>query len=314
MRTRPLGKSGIECSELALGTWGLSGDAYGPVSPEEQERVIVRALSLGVNLFETADCYGQGRMETLLARVLGDNPRAHIVTKIGTMLDAVPSRKCFEEAYLQRALDDSSKRLAPRTPDVVLLHNPSVGALQSGRVAQWFEERIQAGQLRTWGVSAGSAQVAEAAIDLGAPVVQLAFNVFWSSDYHAVEQRARNRETAILARSVLAHGLLAGFWQKDRTFLPDDHRSERWTADELRYRLSQLDALRPLLQGGVSTLRAVALRWVLSHELVSAAILGPRSCLQLDQLVREAGKGPPYLPTGSLESLHTRLQALGVHP
>lgn len=314
MRTRPLGKTGIECSELGLGTWGLSGDAYGSVSPEEQERVIARALSLGVNLFETADCYGHGRMETLLARVLGDNPRAHIVTKIGTNLDGVPSRKCFDEGYLQRALDDTSRRLAPRTADVVLLHNPSAAALQKGRVAQWFEERLQAGQLKTWGVSAGSADVAQAALDLAAPVVQLAFNVFWSGDYEAIEQRARQQETAILGRSVLAHGLLAGFWQKDRTFPLDDHRSERWTADELRYRLSQLDAMRPLLRDGASTLRAVALRWVLSHDLISAAILGPRSCLQLDQLVREAGKGPPYLPAGSLESLHTRLQALGVHP
>jgi aryl-alcohol dehydrogenase-like predicted oxidoreductase len=299
---------------LGLGTWGLSGDAYGPVSPEEQERVIRRALALGITLFETADCYGRGRMETLLARVLGENPNLHVVTKIGTMLDGDPPRKRFDESYLDQAFDAVLRRMAPRRPDVVLLHNPSTLALSRGSVAAWFERRIQAGQLRSWGVSAGSKDVAKAAIGLNAPVLELAFNPFWPDDFRAIEQEARERGTAILGRSILAHGLLAGFWPKERTFGPGDHRAERWTSDELRLRISQLDALRPLLSGSVSSLRAVALRWALTHELLSSALLGPRSCLQLDQLVREAGKAPPYLPPEALGPLETRLHTLGVRP
>lgn len=314
MRIRPLGKTGLDCSELGLGTWGLSGDAYGPVSPDEQERVIRRALALGITLFETADCYGHGRMESLLASVLGDNPRVHIVTKIGTMLDGEPPRKRFNIEFLERAFEGVRTRLAPRALDIVLLHNPSVTALRRGHLAEWFERRVQTGQLKSWGVSAGSPEVATAALELNSPVLEIAFNVFWDREYRAIEQQARALGTAILARSVLAHGLLAGFWHKERTFPAGDHRADRWTSDELRRRVSQLDALRPLLSGEVSTLRAAALRWVLTHESIGSAIIGPHDCLQLDQLIREAGKAPPYLPPESLVPLEARLQTLGVRP
>lgn len=311
MRSRPLGKTGLCCSELGLGTWGLSGDAYGPVSREEQEKVIVRAIALGVTLFETADCYAHGAMETLLAALLARHPQCCIVTKIGTMVNGTPPRKRFDEAFLYESLCALIARHQPRQPDVLLLHNPSLETLRRGEATTWLSHHMQAGYFRAWGVSAGSASVAAEAIAQGAPVVELAFNVLWSSDYQAIAEQARLQGTGLLARSVLAHGLLGGFWNLDRTFPAGDHRADRWTRDELQYRLRQLDALRPLLSGELSTLRSIALRWVLQHELVSAAVLGPRNGLQLDQLIREAGKGPPYLPQGSIPSLESRLRAVG---
>ncbi|MGE5782959.1 MAG: aldo/keto reductase [Myxococcales bacterium] len=311
MRSRPLGKTGLECSELALGTWGLSGDAYGPVSRDEQEKVLGRAVALGITLFETADCYAQGGMEALLAQTLAPHPHCRIVSKIGTMVNGTPRRKRFDESFLYESLCNSMARHQPRQPDVLLLHNPSLETVQNGEATKWLHHHMQAGYFRSWGVSAGSASVAAAAMAQGAPVVELAFNVLWSGDYQAIEEQARSHGTALIARSVLAHGLLSGFWSSDRTFPPNDHRSERWTREELHHRLQQLDALRPLLGGEISTLRSVALRWVLQHELVSTAVLGPRSCLQLDQLVREAGKGPPYLSPASIQALETRLSDLG---
>ena len=96
--------------------------------------------------------------------------------------------------------------------------------------------------------------------------------------------------TGVLARSVLAHGLLAGLWSSQRTFPAHDHRSQRWNEPELRTRLAQLAAVRTLLGGEVMTLRSAALRFVLSNHLVHAAVLGPRNVQQLDQLVRDYGK------------------------
>ena len=311
MRLRSLGKTGLQCSELGLGTWGLSGAGYGAVHPDEQDRVIARARALGITLFETADSYGDGAMEERLARILGNDDRCCVVTKIGTQLDADPPRKRFDSAYLEEALRATLGRLHPRAPDVVLLHNPSLEAILRGDASALLAERTRAGVIRSWGVSAGSAEVARAAIDCGAPVVELAFNVLWTDVYRFVEQRATEEGVGILARSVLAHGLLGGFWSPDRTFPEGDHRSERWTSDDLGRRVRQLDALRPLLRGEVSTMRAAALRWVLHHDAVNSAVLGPRSCLQLDQLVREAGKAPPYLPADTIEPLEQRLKYAG---
>lgn len=311
MRQRALGKSSITCSELGLGTWGLSGSAYGPVKPEEQDNVIARARALGITLFETADIYGDGGMEERLARVLGADERCCVVTKIGTKLGANPPVKCFSGEHLHFSFCASAARLNPRPLDVVLLHNPSVETIARGEATAWLSERTEAGAVRSWGVSAGSADVALAAIDAAAPVVELGFNILWADDYRAIEQRAREAGVGLLARSVLAHGLLCGFWNGDRTFAEDDHRAVRWTSEDLRCRIRQLDAVRPLVRGEVSTMRSAAVRWVLDHDLVSSAILGPRTCLQLDQLVRESGRAPPYLPSESLGALESRLKDLG---
>src|SRR5260221_2937689 len=96
MRLRPLGKTGLSVSELSLGTWGLSGDGYGPVPEDEQERVIERAATLGITLFETADAYAEGGMEKRLGERLASFEGAHIVTKVGTDRASSPSRKRFD--------------------------------------------------------------------------------------------------------------------------------------------------------------------------------------------------------------------------
>lgn len=310
MRTRPLGKTGLDVSELALGTWGLSGDAYGPVVEREIDRVIDRAVTLGITLFDTADVYGRGDMERRLGERLPEG--AHIVTKIGTDLDASPARKRFDVSYLREAFSRSRDRLRRARVDVVLLHNPSMSALRGGVAIPYLKELKSAGDVTAWGVSAGSTEVASEAMRQGADVVELAYNVFNAQDLHALAEPIASGTTAVLARSVLAHGLLAGFWSPDREFYPGDHRAERWTCDELRRRIRQLDTLRPLVSGNLHTLRAVALRFVLSTPLVTSAVLGPRSTAQLDQLVRDAGTAPPYLRDTQLADLGERLKAAGL--
>src|SRR6185503_14102101 len=114
-----------------------------------------------------------------------------------------------------------------------------------------------------------------------------------AADLHLMAGEVSESGVGVLARSVLAHGLLAGHWSAEREFYPGDHRAERWTPAELKQRLAQLEALRPVVTGPVHSLRAAALRFVLSNQIVSSAILGPRSAAQLEQLVREAGTAPP---------------------
>ena len=311
MRHRRLSKTGLHVSELGLGTWGLSGDGYGPVPEVEQDRVIDRARALGITLFETADSYAGGQMEARLGRRVPDDGTAHIVTKLGTDRRTSLPRKRFDAEYLRDAFGRSRDRLRRNVVSVVLLHNPSATAVEGGEATGLLEELRQRGELVAWGVSAGSVPVAEAAIRQGAAVVQLACNALFCGDLLGLRGAVGTHDVGVLAHSVLAYGLLSGHWAADKDFAEGDHRQDRWTAESLRHRLRQLDALRPAVGGPVLTLRAAALRYVLCQEHVSCAVLGPRSTLQLDQLVREAGKEPPYLPEDTLTALRTRLRQAG---
>ena len=308
MRQRSLGSTGISVSELGLGTWGLSGDGYSPLPEPEQDGVIDRALALGVTLFDTADSYGKGTMETRLGQRLAAHPEAVIVTKLGTDRDASPARKSFKPAFIRESFERSRERLKRDVIDIVLLHNPSESTLLRGEAAAVLQELKNAGSIRAWGASVEGIDTARIAIYEGAKVLQVAYNAFHSHTLRQLDAEIRNSDVAILARSVLAHGLLCGQWPFDKEFARNDHRSERWTSDDLRRRISQLNAIRPCVNGStVTSLRAAALRFVLANNVVSCAVLGPRNALQLDQLIRESGKEPPYLSPEALEALEIRL-------
>lgn len=311
MRRRPLGTTGIEVSELGLGTFGLSGDGYGPVAESEQDRVIERALALGVTLFETADSYAHGDMERRLGRLL---PKAGvaIVTKVGTDREASPPRKRFDQDFLASRVDACRRRLDRQRLEVVLLHNPSERAVRADPVPLFFEGLVKRQEILAWGVSTPDEAVARAAVAQGARLVETPYNALNSHTVTELLPLLKEKDIALLAHSVLAYGLLAGAWAPDKEFLLGDHRRERWTPDELRARLRQLRALRPAVHGDIHSLRSVALRFVLANEQVSAAVLGPRSALQLDQLVREAGTAPPYLAEEALRALRARLDDAGV--
>lgn len=310
MRKRSLGTTGLEVSEMALGTWGLSGDGYGAVVDAEVDRVIDAAVARGITLFDTADVYGHGAMETKLGERLPKGT-VHVVAKIGTDLSTKPGRKRFDPAFLEESMERSAERLK-RPIDIVLLHNPSITAIEKGEACAFLREQKNIGKVRLWGVSAGSAESARAAVEKGAEVLELAYNLTLPGDLHAIADVVAEKGTGVLARSVLAYGLLAGHWTADREFYPGDHRMDRWTREELRVRVTQLEGLREVASKNVLTLRAAALRFVLANELVSSAVLGPRSVAQLEQLVREAGSGPPYLRDTMLAELSQKLESLGI--
>jgi aryl-alcohol dehydrogenase-like predicted oxidoreductase len=297
MKTTPfIGQSKV--SQLSLGTWGLSGDGYGPVSEAVQDEVIHRARAYGITLYETADVYGRGEMERRLGKIFGADPSVTIATKIGTDLSSMPQRKRFDAAYLREACARSSERLARPKIDVLLLHNPAEQTLAQDEVSGALGELKNEGKLGAWGVSA-------------AEVLELAYNCFAMSDLDGLALGAG--KVPVLARSVLAYGLLCGQWSETKIFPAGDHRAERWTHEQLRGRLKQLSALSSILGGEVSSLRAAALRFVLSNPLVSSAVIGPRNRVQLDQLVREAGQGPEYLPPSTLSRLKDQLVRVGAH-
>lgn len=317
MRSRPLGKTGIVVSEMALGTWGLSGDGWGAPSDamddKATEAVIARALDIGITLVDTADVYGAGKMEALLGRVLADKKDVTVVTRGGVERATDPPTKRFTLEYLRGAVERSLKRLKRDALDVYLLHNPSPDALSVGEAASAMDTLKKEGKLRHWGVSAGDLDVARAAVDKGAEVLSMTYNLLHQSDVNRIGGDLMVSRVGLLAHSPLSYGLLAGDWTKDTEFTEGDHRQERWTRLELERRVSDVGSLRHLVRGDVETLRGAAIRFVLSSHLVSAVLLGPKSEKQLTELVRETGGGPRYLPDDDLRELTQTLEKAGIH-
>lgn len=313
MRKRPLGKTGLVVSELAIGTWGLSGDAYGKVDETDAEVVLRRAIEMGFSLIDTSDAYGAGKMERLCGKLAKEHSDLMIVTKGGIDRLTDPPRKCFAAEYLRNAVERSLKRLGMEAIPVYLLHSPTPETLHGGEAADVMESLKKEGKILHWGVSAGDEDVARAAIDKNAEVLELAYNLTHPIDMHRISGDVMVGGCGVLVRSVLAHGLLSGMWSKDRTFGEGDHRNERWTKMELEHRIDQLDAVRYLVKGEVHTLRGAAVRFALANHLVSSAILGARTKEQLEQLVRETGGGPRYLLDDDLRQLPRALDKVGIH-
>ncbi len=330
MRQRPLGDTGIQVSELSLGTWGISGDGYGPVTAGEAKRVIDRARAMGINLFETASCYSLGSIETDLGSALGPQTPAApqtglsdqgaaslktalkgsdatVVIRWGTDLQATPARKRFDRAFLTACAEQSRKRLGD-VRIIALLHNPTAKTLKENEAKETMAKLVEQGTISHWGVSIGSAEVGEAALDAGASVISLSYNILTVQPFRALQNRIKELNPGVLAHSVLFYGLLAGRWAPGKEFRYQDHRADRWPEGALRERIRHLDAVRPLVSGDVTTMRSAAVRFVLENPLVSSAVLGPRNGTQLDQLVRECQAEPPYLSEGKMSALEGRLK------
>jgi aryl-alcohol dehydrogenase-like predicted oxidoreductase len=312
VRTRSLGKTGLRVSELALGTWGLSGDAYGPVDEAEQKRVLARALEMGVSIIDTADAYGGGRMERLVGQAVAGIGEVVIVTKGGLDRSTSPPCKRFDRHHLRQSVERSLRRLSRDFIDVYLLHNPLPLTLTSGAAIDALLELKHEGKIAHWGISAGDVETGRTALRKGAEVIELAYNLLHSWDLHRLAGEIMVAGAGVLAHSTLAYGLLAAQWSKDREFDATDHRADRWTKPELARRIEQVDAFRFLVQGEVETMRSAAVRYVLSSSIVTSAVLGPRSATQLEDVVREVGIGPVYLRDAALARIPRALESVGI--
>jgi aryl-alcohol dehydrogenase-like predicted oxidoreductase len=282
---------------MALGTWGLSGDGYGPVEDAEQQRVLERALEMGFSLVDTADAYGGGRMERLVGRVVGDRTDVVIVTKGGTDRTTSPARKRFDGPFLrqslERSLERSLRRLGRDHVDLYLLHNPSRDALRAGDAVDTVQALKAEGKIAHWGVSVGDVDAGRAALHCQAEVIEIAYSLVNGSDLHRLAGDLMVSGAGVLARSTLA---------------------DRWTRVELEHRIQQVASMRFLVHGDVPTMRAAAVRYVLANRIVSTAVLGPRSVTQLEDIVREVGMGPVYLRDEDLMRIPRALENVGIDP
>jgi aryl-alcohol dehydrogenase-like predicted oxidoreductase len=288
MRYRPLGRTGMNVSAVSFGAWAIGG-SWGPVDDEESLRALHAAVDAGTNFVDTADVYGDGRSERLLARLRRERPgeTIHLATKAGRRLPR-QTVEGYSRENLRGFVERSLRNLETDALDLLQLHCPPSPLYDRDNVFSYLDELVTDGLVRHYGVSVET--VDEAMRALRHPrveTVQIIFNAFRLKPAEAFFPAAIERSVGVLARVPLASGLLTGKLRRDSVFAPDDHRhfnregqafdkGETFSGVPYEVGLTAGERLAALVPPG-ETLVDLALRFILSFAAVSCAIPGART-------------------------------------
>jgi aryl-alcohol dehydrogenase-like predicted oxidoreductase len=292
MQYRVLGRTGFNVSTISVGCWAIGG-SWGKINDEESLAALHRALDLGVNFFDTADVYGDGHSERLLARLRKERSEPfYVATKAGRRLNPHVASG-YNRENLTRFVERSLTNLRVDALDLVQLHCPPTDVYYQPETFGVLDDLVKAGKLRHYGVSVE--RVEEGLKSLEYPNVksiQIIFNIFRQRPAEHLLQECARRKVGILARVPLASGLLTGKLKRGQQFEADDHRTfnrhgeafdrgETFSGVDYDAALDAVDALRPLVPAG-TTLAQWALRWILMNPAVTCAIPGVRRAAQVE--------------------------------
>jgi aryl-alcohol dehydrogenase-like predicted oxidoreductase len=311
MKYRSLGRTGWKISEISFGAWAIGG-AWGSVNDEESMATLHAALDGGVNFFDTADVYGDGRSERLLAKLKKERKeKFYIATKAGRRLPAQTSEG-YNRKNLTAFIHRSLKNLNTDTIDLLQLHCPPTEVYYRPEVFGILDDFVAAGKLHYYGVSVEKVEEALKAIEFpNVQSVQLIFNIFRQRPVELFFAEAQKRKVGVLARVPLASGLLSGKMSARSKFAKDDHRNfnrhgqafdrgETFSGVDFETGLSAVHKLKKLVPAGMS-LAQFALRWILEFPAVTCAIPGAKRPAQLMENI--AASDFPSLSRASLKNI-----------
>jgi aryl-alcohol dehydrogenase-like predicted oxidoreductase len=267
---------------------------------------VCAAVDAGVTFFDTADVYGDGRSERLIARVLKERggERPFVATKAGRRLPA-QTVAGYTRENLNSWIDRSLGNLEVDRLDLVQLHCPPTDLYYHAEVFGYLDDLVKAGKIASYGVSVERIEEALKAIEFpGVVSVQIIFNIFRLRPAEVFFDRAKTRNVAIIARVPLASGLLAGKFKADTRFEETDHRQfnrhgeafdvgETFSGVPYDVGLAAVEKIRPLVES--RTMAQFALRWILMFDAVTVVIPGARNAAQARSNA-EAADLPPLRP------------------
>jgi len=302
MQYRELGHTGWKVSAISFGTWAIGG-TWGTVRDQESLAALHRALDLGVNFFDTADVYGDGHSERLLARLRRERSEPfYIATKAGRRLTPHIAGG-YNRENLTGFVERSLKNLETETIDLLQLHCPPTEVYYMPEVFDILNDLVKAGKIRYYGVSVEKVEEALKAIEFpDVQSVQIIFNILRQRPADLFFKEAKRKQVGILARVPLASGLLTGKFSPNSTFESDDHRSfnrhgeafdrgETFAGLEFNAGLQVIEKLRLLVPEGF-TMTQMALRWILMFPEVTCAIPGAKRPEQVAENAQAADLPP----------------------
>jgi aryl-alcohol dehydrogenase-like predicted oxidoreductase len=286
MQYRELGRTGFSVSAVGFGAWAIGG-TWGPTDDNDSLKALHRALDLGVNFFDTADVYGDGHSEQLLARLKRERgPIFHVATKVGRRASPHVAASYTRE-NLTAFVERSAQNLELEALDLLQLHCPPSDVYYQPEVFGVLDDLKRAGKLKHYGVSVERVEEALKAIEYPqVQSVQLVYNIFRQRPSELFFSEAQRRKVGILARLPLSSGLLSGKLKKGQQFAADDHRAfnragaafdrgETFSGFDFDAGLDVVEELRTLVPPNMS-LAQLALRWIDMHDAVTCSIPGAR--------------------------------------
>ncbi len=298
MKYRELGRTGWKVSEISFGAWAIGG-SWGTVDDKASLAALHRAIDLGVNFIDTADVYGDGLSERLVAQLRRERRETiYVATKAGRRLDP-HTGEGYNRKNLTNFIERSLKNLDTDALDLLQLHCPPTDVYYRPEVFGVLDDLVKQGKLRYYGVSVEKVEEALKAIEYpNVQTVQIIFNIFRQRPAELFFGQAKQRRVGILARVPLASGLLTGKMKADTKFGADDHRGfnrhgesfdrgETFSGVDYQTGLQAVEELRALSPQGMS-LSQFALRWILMFDEVTCAIPGARNPAQAEQNVQAA--------------------------
>lgn len=293
MNYRELGNTGIKVSEVSFGTWAIGG-SWGQTSDEESLKALDYAISQGVNFFDTADVYGNGHSEELLAKATkGKEDQIHIATKFCRKGD-IYSKENYTYEMVSKYCEDSLKKLNREAIDLYQIHCPATEILRDGSVFDVLDRLQKEGKIKHYGVSVET--VEEGLICLHNPNVkalQVIFNIFRQKPLERLFPEAKKNGTGILVRLPLASGLLTGKFTKGHQFEADDHR--RYNENGEAFNVGETFAGLGFAKGveladqlswiadGRHSMATASLRWILDQKEITCIIPGFKNEKQIKE-------------------------------
>jgi aryl-alcohol dehydrogenase-like predicted oxidoreductase len=326
MEYRQLGRTDLTISRIGFGAWAIGAD-WGTVDDEQSMAALHAAIDAGVNFVDTADVYGDGRSERLVARLRKERPRdtIHVATKAGRRL---PKQVCegYTRSNLTEWVNRSLRNLETDALDLLQLHCPPTALYDMPEVFGILDDLVTAGKVHWYGVSVETVDEAMAAMRYpGVQSIQIIFNMFRLKPTERVFPEAVRKKVGILARVPLASGLLTGKLRPDSVFARDDHRNynrggesfdqgETLSGVPYSLGLEAVERLRPLVPPG-HTLTQFALRWILMFDAVTTAIPGAKTAAQATENASAGGlEGIDRQHMAAVEAIYDELLRSVVHP
>jgi aryl-alcohol dehydrogenase-like predicted oxidoreductase len=325
MNYRQFGKTGRTVSEVGFGAWAIGG-AWGDVSEADARAALHAALDNGTTFIDTADVYGDGRSEKIIADVMKERggERPFIATKAGRRLDPHVSEG-YNKQNLTAFVERSLKNLATDCLDLVQLHCPPTEVFYRPDVFEVMEEVVTAGKIRNYGVSVEKVEEGLKAIEYpGVASVQIIYNIFRQRPSGLFFREAKARNVGIIVRVPLASGLLTGKMTKDTAFAADDHRAfnrngeafdkgETFAGVPFDVALEAVEEIRRLVPNNI-TMAQFALRWILMEEAVGVVIPGAKNAAQAAANAAASDVAPlPSEVIGELRNIYEQRIAPHVH-
>ncbi len=305
MRTRPFGTTGIEVSEIGLGSWQLGRSAHWPEGPDADEAVhlVHEALDAGVTFIDTAPGYADGHSELNIGAALRGGRRDDVVicTKFGHRADGTTD---WAASSIEGAVLRSAERMGTEHLDIVVLHNPPPEILD-GTQSEHYEvlERLRLqGIIRAYGASVDSSADVDTVLRTSASrALEVRMSALFQETWPSIE-RARDQGVGTIIKVPLESGWLSGRYTADSVFT--GVRS-RWSRADIALRASFVDEFRSLLPAGVSVPQG-ALRFLLAHDGVSTVIPGARTVDLLRDSIAAAAEPLPPATVAAIREFYAR--------